>query len=157
MQKITPFLWFDSQAEQAAKFYTSIFKNSKITSLHNLGNDSPGPTKNVTIVTFQIEGQNFMAINGGPLFKFSSAISLYVECQTQAEIDNLWEKLSEGGEKQQCGWLIDKYGITWQIVPAVLGELMNSKDAAASRRVMEAMLKMTKFDIAELQRAAKQA
>ena len=157
MQKITPFLWFDNQAEQAAKFYTSIFKNSKITSLHNLGNDSPGPTKNVTIVTFQIEGQNFMAINGGPLFKFSSAISLYVECQTQAEIDNLWEKLSEGGEKQQCGWLIDKYGITWQIVPAVLGELMNSKDAAASRRVMEAMLKMTKFDIAELQRAAKQA
>ena len=157
MQKITPFLWFDTQAEEAAKFYTSIFKNSRITSVHHFGDNTPGPIKNVSMVTFQLEGLEFMALNGGPMYKFSQAISLYVDCQTQAEIDELWDKLTDGGEIQQCGWLIDKFGITWQIVPTVLGELMNSKDPAVSRRVMEAMLKMIKLDIAELQKAAKQA
>ena len=156
MKKITPFLWFDTQAEEAAKFYTSIFKNSKITSVHHMGEDSPGPSKNVVMVTFQLEGQSFMALNGGPMYKFSPAISLYVDCQTQSEIDFLWDKLSEGGELQQCGWLTDRFGITWQIVPSVLGELMSSSDRAAARRVTEAMLKMIKLDIAELQKAAKQ-
>jgi predicted 3-demethylubiquinone-9 3-methyltransferase (glyoxalase superfamily) len=154
MQKITPFLWFDTQAEEAAKFYTSIFKNSKITIVHRMGEETPGPVNNVVIVTFQLEGQDFTALNGGPMYKFTPAISLYVDCQTQAEIDFLWEKLSEGGRDLQCGWLTDKYGITWQIIPEVLGELMRDKDPAKAKRVMEAMLKMVKLDIAALKKAA---
>jgi predicted 3-demethylubiquinone-9 3-methyltransferase (glyoxalase superfamily) len=154
MPKITPFLWFDTEAEEAAKFYTSIFKNSKISSVHNIGSDTSGPVKNVLIVTFQLEGQDFTALNGGPMFKFTPAISLYVDCQTQAEIDFLWEKLSDGGRDLQCGWLTDKYGITWQIIPSVLSELMNHKDPAKAKKVMEAMLKMVKLDIAALKKAA---
>lgn len=154
MQKITPFLWFDTQAEEAAKFYTSIFKNSKITSIHRMREETPGPINNVVIVTFQLEGLNFTALNGGPMYKFTPAISLYVDCQTQAEIDFLWGKLSEGGQDLQCGWLTDKYGITWQIIPTVLAELMNDKDPVKAKKVMEAMLKMIKLDIAALKKAA---
>jgi predicted 3-demethylubiquinone-9 3-methyltransferase (glyoxalase superfamily) len=156
MQKITPFLWFDNQAEEAANFYTSIFKNSKITSVHRMGEETHGPANNVLIINFQLDGQNFTALNGGPMYKFTPAISLYVDCQTQAEIDFLWDKLSDGGHDLQCGWLTDKYGITWQIIPSVLGELMTDKDPAKAKRVMDAMLKMVKLDIAELQRAANQ-
>jgi predicted 3-demethylubiquinone-9 3-methyltransferase (glyoxalase superfamily) len=154
MPKITPFLWFENRAEEAAKFYTSIFKNSKINSVHHIGNDTSVPVNNVVIVTFQLEGQDFTALNGGPMYKFTPAISLYVDCQTQAEIDFLWEKLSEGGTDLQCGWLTDKYGITWQIIPTVLSELLNHKDPAKAKKVMEAMLKMVKLDIAALKKAA---
>jgi predicted 3-demethylubiquinone-9 3-methyltransferase (glyoxalase superfamily) len=156
MQKITPFLWFDNKAEEAVNFYTSIFKNSKIESIARYGEGSPGPKGTVMSVTFQIEGQEFMALNGGPIFNFSPAISFFVNCETQEEVDVLWEKLSEGGEKQQCAWLKDKYGISWQIVPTVLGELLADKDPERSRRVMKAMLQMTKIDIAKLKQAYEQ-
>jgi predicted 3-demethylubiquinone-9 3-methyltransferase (glyoxalase superfamily) len=140
-QKITPFLWFDNQAAEAAKFYTSIFKNSKII------NTSP------MITTFELEGQKFMGLNGGPQFKFTEAVSFFVNCETQEEVDEFWEKLSAGGEKSQCGWLKDKYGLSWQIVPTILGKLMGDPDRTKSQRVMEAMLKMKKLDIKELQKA----
>jgi len=140
-QKITPFLWFDNQAAEAAKFYTSIFKNSKII------NTSP------MITTFELEGEKFMGLNGGPQFKFTEAVSFFVNCETQEEVDEFWEKLSAGGEKSQCGWLKDKYGLSWQIVPAILGKLMGDPDRTKSQRVMEAMLKMKKLDIKELQKA----
>ncbi|MGH9397795.1 MAG: VOC family protein [Terriglobia bacterium] len=153
MQKITPFLWFDGQAEEAADFYTSIFKNSKKGSVTRYGDAGPGPKGTVMIATFQLEGQEFIALNGGPQFTFSPAISFVVNCGTQEEIDDLWEKLSEGGEKIECGWLKDKYGVSWQIVPTVLGELMQTKDAGKSKRVMEAMLKMKKIDINGLKQA----
>ena len=149
MQKITPFLWFDSQAEEAANFYTSIFKNSKLGTVSRYGEAGPGPNGTVMLVTFQLEGDEFIALNGGPLFKFTEAISLSVNCQTQEEVDELWEKLSAGGEKGRCGWLKDKYGLSWQINPTVLGEMLNDKDPGKSNRVMRAMLQMDKIDIVD--------
>jgi predicted 3-demethylubiquinone-9 3-methyltransferase (glyoxalase superfamily) len=156
MQKITPFLWFNDQAEQAAKFYTSIFKNSKLGSISRYGEGSPGQPGKVMSATFQLAGQEFMALNGGPEFTFSPAISFFVNCETQEEVDEYWERLSEGGEKQNCGWLKDKFGVSWQIVPTVLGKLLGDKDAQKSQRVMQAMLKMYKIDIKELQMAYEQ-
>lgn len=139
--KITPFLWFDHQAEEAANFYVSIFNNSKITS------------RSPMMVTFELDGQPFMALNGGPVFTFNEAISLYVNCETQQEVDELWHKLSAGGNTSKCGWLKDRYGLSWQIIPRVLGEMMGDLDPEKSGRVMQAMLQMTKIDIAALQRA----
>jgi len=156
MQKITPFLWFDDQAEEAMNFYCSIFKNSKIGSLTRYGEAGPGAQGTVMSATFQIEGQEFMALNGGPLFAFTEAISFYVNCETQAEVDELWEKLTEGGEEVQCGWLKDKYGLSWQIVPAGLIELLYSQEAEKSRRAMEAMLQMKKLDIEKIRLAYEQ-
>jgi predicted 3-demethylubiquinone-9 3-methyltransferase (glyoxalase superfamily) len=153
MQKITPFLWFDNQAEEAANFYTSIFKNSKIGTVSRYGEAGSGPKGSVMLITFQLEGEEFIALNGGPLFKFTEAISLSVNCETQEEVDELWEKLSEGGEKGRCGWLKDKYGLSWQINPTVLGEMLNDKDAEKSNRVMQAMLQMDKIDIGKLKQA----
>jgi predicted 3-demethylubiquinone-9 3-methyltransferase (glyoxalase superfamily) len=154
MQKITPFLWFDGKAEEAMNFYTSIFKSSKVGRVSRYGDAGPGPKGSVMSATFQIEGQEFMALNGGPLFQFTPAISFFVNCETQQEVDELWEKLSEGGEKQQCGWLKDKFGVSWQIIPSVLGQLLGDKNPEKSKRVMQAMLKMKKLDIEGLQRAA---
>jgi len=158
MQKITPFLWFDTQAEEAVNFYLSIFRNSKIMNVARYGDDgakvSGRPRGSVMTVAFQLDGQPFVALNGGPAFTFSPAISFVVDCQTQEEVDRLWDKLSAGGEQQQCGWLRDKYGVTWQIVPSVLGELMSDPNPAKSQRVMQAMLQMTKLDIKGLQQAA---
>ena len=153
MQKITPFLWFDTQAEEAAKFYISIFRNSKITGTTRYGEAGPGPKGSVMTVTFNLDGQDFVALNGGPQFKFTEAVSLVVNCETQQEVDEFWEKLSAGGEKSQCGWLKDKFGLSWQIVPTVLGQLLQDKDPAKSRRVMEAMLQMDKLDIKKLKQA----
>jgi predicted 3-demethylubiquinone-9 3-methyltransferase (glyoxalase superfamily) len=153
MQKIVTFLWFDNQAEEAMNFYTSIFKNSKIKNIARYGEAGPGPKGSVMIGTFQIEGQDFMALNGGPVFTFTPAISLYVNCETQEEVDGLWEKLSAGGEKSRCGWLKDKFGLSWQIIPTALGELMQDKDPAKSQRVMKAMLQMDKIDIKTLKQA----
>ena len=153
MQKITPFLWFDSQAEEAAKFYCSIFKDSKINSVARYPEGSPGPAGSVMTVEFTLDGQDFIALNGGPVFKFTEAISFSVDCQTQEEVDELSEKLSAGGSKSQCAWLKDKYGLSWQIVPRQLVKLLKDKDPQKSKRVMQAMLKMTKIDIAKLQAA----
>ncbi len=160
MQKITPFLWFNDQAEEAVKFYTSIFKNSrigKIARYDKAGEKAAGrPAGSVMTVEFQLEGQEFLALNGGPHFKFTEAISFVVNCKTQAEVNRFWKKLSAGGQEVQCGWLKDKYGLSWQIVPTVLGGLLTDKDAVKSQRVMEAMLKMVKLDIKKLKQAAKQ-
>jgi predicted 3-demethylubiquinone-9 3-methyltransferase (glyoxalase superfamily) len=153
MQKIRPFLWYDTQAEEAAQFYTSIFKNSKIGKTSRYGDAGPGPKGSVMTIEFELEGMEFVALNGGPHFKFTEAISLIVDCKSQAEVDDLWEKLSAGGSKSQCGWLKDKYGLSWQIVPTVLLELINDSDPKKSQRVMEAMLQMTKIDIAKLRQA----
>ena len=157
MQKITPFLWFDDKAEEAAKFYTSIFKNSKVGKISRYGKEGyeahGKPSGTVMTVEFEIDGQKFTALNGGPQFKFTEAISLSVDCKTQKEVDLFWEKLTEGGEEGACGWLKDKYGLSWQINPTVLGEMLNDPDPEKSRRVMEAMLKMKKIDIAGLKRA----
>ncbi len=154
MQKISPFLWFDDQAEEAVNFYTSIFKNSKILNVTRYGEVGPGPKDSVMTVAFQLEGQEFMALNGGPHFKFTEAISFVLKCKTQEEVDDLWENLSEGGgEKIQCGWLKDKYGVSWQIVPTILGEMISDPNRAKSQRVMEAMLKMKKIEIEGLKRA----
>ena len=153
IQKIRPFLWFDTQAENAAEFYVSLFKNSKIETISRYGEAGPGPKGGVMMVTFQLEGQQFMALNGGPEFKFTPAISLFVNCETQQEVDDLWNRLSEGGRKNRCGWLTDKYGVSWQIVPAALGKLMSGPDPEKSKRVMKAMLQMDKIDIAGLERA----
>ena len=153
MQKITPFLWFDNNAEEAVNFYTSIFKNSKILNVSRYGEGSPGPLGTVMTATFQLSGQEFTALNGGPIFTFTEAISFFVNCESQEEVDELWEKLSEGGEKGRCGWLKDKFGLSWQIVPSVLGELMGDKDPEKAKRVVEAMLKMDKIDIKLLQQA----
>ncbi len=155
-QKITPFLWFDNQAEAAVNFYTSIFKNSRILSVSRYGEAGPGPQGSVMTAAFELAGQEFMALNGGPQFKFSEAISFVVNCETQEEVDEFWERLSEGGQKIQCGWLKDKYGVSWQIVPTVLGELMQSGDAARSQRMMQALLQMTKIDIEGLKKAYEQ-
>jgi len=152
-QKITPFLWFNDNAEEAINFYTSIFKNSKIGSVARYGGAGPGPKGSVMTATFQLEGQEFIALNGGSHFKFTEAISFVVDCETQEEVDRFWEKLSAGGEKSRCGWLKDKFGLSWQIVPDVLGKLMQDKDPEKSKRVMQAMLKMDKLIIADLQKA----
>jgi predicted 3-demethylubiquinone-9 3-methyltransferase (glyoxalase superfamily) len=152
-QKITTFLMYKDKAEEAAKFYVSIFPNSKITSLMGSGGGASGRKGSAMGATFQLDGQEFMAYNGGPTFSFAEGISLYVDCETQEEIDRLWEKLSQGGEKGRCGWLKDKFGVSWQIVPSVLGEMLNGKDAERSKRAMEAMLKMDKLDIKTLKLA----
>ena len=153
MQKITPFLWFDDRAEEAMEFYTSVFKNSKIGTVSRFSDEVPGPKGKVMTGTFQIEGQEFMVLNGGPEFKFTEAISFFVHCENQEEVDYLWEKLSTGGEKGQCGWLKDKFGVSWQIVPNILGELMSDPDAEKARRVTKAMLQMTRLDIKLLKQA----
>ncbi|MEA2697572.1 MAG: hypothetical protein QOI66_1843 [Myxococcales bacterium] len=153
MQKITTFLTYNNQAEEAVKLYTSIFKNSKITSTSRYGEAGPGAKGSVMTMTFEIDGQEFIALNGGPTFKFSQGISLTVNCETQAEIDEYWEKLSEGGQKIQCGWLTDKFGLSWQITPAIMGKLMTDKDPTKSARVMNAMMQMKKLDIAALKKA----
>ena len=158
-QKITPFLWFDDQAEQAARFYTSIFKKSrvgKVARYNEAAEKVAGrPAGSVMTVEFQLEGQEFVALNGGPHFKFNESISFVVNCKTQAEVDYYWKKLSAGGKEVQCGWLRDKFGISWQVVPTVLAELLSGKDDAKSSRVMQAMLQMVKLDINQLKRAAK--
>jgi predicted 3-demethylubiquinone-9 3-methyltransferase (glyoxalase superfamily) len=153
-QKITTFLWFDNNAEEAMNFYISIFKNSKILDLTRYGDAGPGPKGTVMAGTFQLEGQQFMALNGGPHFKFNEAISLFVSCETQAEVDDLWTKLTAGGgAPSQCGWLKDKFGLSWQIIPSILLEMLGDKDPEKSKRVMEAMLRMTKIDINALKQA----
>jgi len=158
MQKITPFLWFDNQAEEAVNYYVSIFQNAKILNVARYsegGAQASGrPRGSVMTVVFQIDGQQFIALNGGPVFTFTPAVSFVVNCQTQDEVDRLWDRLSAGGEQQQCGWLKDRYGVSWQIVPSVLGELLSHPDAATSQRVMQAMLQMKKPDIKGLQQAA---
>ena len=154
MQKIHPFLWFDNQAEEAMNFYVSTFKNSKIGKVVRYGDAGPGPKGSAMTATFELEGQQFTALNGGPHFKFSEAISFVVDCKSQEEVDELWEKLSAGGQPGQCAWLKDKFGLSWQIVPSVLVELLSNPDPAKSKRVMEAMMKMTKIDIAKLKQAA---
>ena len=153
MQKITTFLTFKDQAEDAAKLYTSLFKNSRIVSTTRYGEGGPGPKGTVMAVTFQLAGQDFFALNGGPSFRFAEGISLFVNCETQAEVDELWEKLSVGGKQGPCGWLTDRFGVSWQIVPSVLGKYLGDKDAEKAKRVMRAMLQMTRLDIKGLQDA----
>jgi len=153
IQRITPFLWFDRNAEDAARFYTSVFENSKIMSLSRYGDAGPGPKGSIMVVVFELAGQRFMALNGGPQFKFTEAVSFLVDCETQHEVDELWLRLSEGGATGRCGWLKDKFGLSWQIVPTALGKMMADKDPAKSRRVMEAMLQMDKLDVTRLQQA----
>jgi predicted 3-demethylubiquinone-9 3-methyltransferase (glyoxalase superfamily) len=154
MQKIVPFLWFDDKAEEAANFYVSIFKTSRIQNVSRYGDAGPGPSGSAMVVEFELEGQDFMALNGGDSSQMSgSAIALFVNCETQAEVDTLWEKLSEGGEKLQCGWLKDKYGFSWNIVPIGLSDLIGGPDPVKSQRAMKAMLQMEKLDIDELRRA----
>ena len=153
MQKITPFLWFDKEAEEAARFYISIFKNAKIGHISRYGDAGSGPKGSVMTVSFELEGLSFTALNAGPVYHFTPAISFFVNCTTQAEVDELWDKLSAGGATQQCGWLTDRYGLSWQIIPATLMELMSDPDPVKSQRVMQAMLQMTKIDIAKLKQA----
>jgi predicted 3-demethylubiquinone-9 3-methyltransferase (glyoxalase superfamily) len=156
MKKITPFLWFDGKAEEAMNYYVSIFKNSKILSVTRYGEEGPGPKGTVMTAAFELNGQEFTALNGGPQFTFSPAISFVVHCETQQEVDELWENLSDGGDKQQCGWLKDKYGLSWQVIPTILIEMLQDKDAEKSRRVMKAMLQMNKIDIKTLKQAYEQ-
>ena len=156
MQKITPSLWFDDKAEEAMNFYVSIFKNSKSGRVTRYGEAGPGSKGSVMSAIFELDGQAFFALNGGPHFTFSPAISFFVNCETQEEVDAFWEKLSAGGEKQRCGWLKDKYGVSWQIVPSVLDKLLRDKDAGKATRVMKAMMKMDKLDIRGLEQAAPQ-
>lgn len=153
MQKIIPFLWFDGKAEEAVNFYVSIFKNSTVKSMTRYGEAGPGPKGSVMSATFQLEGQDFYALNGGPQYKFTPAISLFVNCETQQEVDDLWGKLSAGGREEQCGWLTDKFGLSWQIIPTVLGKFLGDKDQVKANRVMQAMLQMVKIDIKGLQQA----
>ena len=152
-QKITTFLWFDNNAEEAVNLYTSLFKNSKILSVTRNGEGGPGPKGSVLVISFQLDGQQFAALNGGPTFKFSEAISLVVNCETQEEVDHFWEKLGAAGQKGQCGWLKDKFGVSWQIVPTVLPQLLQDKDPQKAKRAMDAMMKMTKLDIKTLEEA----
>lgn len=153
MQKITTFLTFNDQAEEAANLYTSVFKNSKISNISRYGEGAPAPAGSVMTVTFQLDGQNFVALNGGSHFTFSEGISLFVNCENQEEVDYFWKKLSEGGEPGPCGWLKDKFGVSWQIVPSVLNKLLQDKDPEKAKRVMQAMMKMSKLDIATLENA----
>jgi predicted 3-demethylubiquinone-9 3-methyltransferase (glyoxalase superfamily) len=152
-QKIATVLWFDGNAEEAANHYVSVFKNSKVLNVARYGDAGPGPKGSVMTVTFQLEGQEFIALNGGPQFKFTEAISLLVNCDTQKEVDELWKKLGAGGEESMCGWLKDKFGLSWQIIPTALLRLMQDRDPQKSKRVMEAMLQMRKIDIARLEAA----
>jgi len=156
MQKITPFLWFDTQAEEAANFYISLFKDARITGISHYGEGAPRPAGMVMTVNFQLEGQEFVALNGGPEFPFTPAVSFYVDCATQAEVDRLWEKLTEGGEEVQCGWLKDRFGLSWQIIPSGLSELLNGKDPEGSKRAMQAMLQMKKIDLETMRQAYEQ-
>jgi predicted 3-demethylubiquinone-9 3-methyltransferase (glyoxalase superfamily) len=156
MGKITTFLTFDNQAEEAVNLYVSVFKNSKILNITRYSEGAPGPAGSVMSATFQLEGQEFMALNGGPSFAFSDGISLFVSCETQAEVDELWEKLSAGGEKGPCGWLKDRFGVSWQIIPTALGQLLGDKNPRKAQNVMQAMLQMSKIDIAGLKRAYEQ-
>ena len=153
MQKITPFLWFDGKAEEAMNFYVSVFKNSKVLRVSRYGEAGPGAKGKVMSGTFQLDGQDFLALNGGPQFVFTPAISFFVNCETQQEVDELWEKLSEGGRKDRCGWLKDRYGLSWQIIPSVLGKMLQDPDAEKAKRVMQAMLQMDKIDIQRLKQA----
>ena len=153
MPNITPFLWFDGQAEEAANFYVSIFRNSKIVAVARYRETGPGPAGSVMTVVFELDGQKFIALNGGPQFKFTEAVSFSVECRTQQEVDEYWEKLSAGGKQEMCGWLKDKYGLSWQVNPTALGDMLADPDAQKANRVMAAMLTMKKFDIAELEEA----
>jgi predicted 3-demethylubiquinone-9 3-methyltransferase (glyoxalase superfamily) len=153
VQKITPFLWFDGKAEEAMNFYVSVFKNSKVGRVSRYGEAGPGPKGTVMSATFQLDGQDFFALNGGPQFVFTPAISFFVNCETQQEVDELWDKLSEGGKKERCGWLKDRYGLSWQIIPSVLGKLLQDPDAEKAKRVMQAMLQMDKIDIERLKQA----
>ncbi|MBO0952691.1 VOC family protein [Fibrella forsythiae] len=153
MQKITTFLTFNNQAEEAATLYTSVFKNSAITHVSRSGDAGPGQPGSAMSVVFQLDGQPFYALNGGPSFSFTNGISLFISCETQEEIDHFWEKLSDGGEKGQCGWLKDRFGVSWQVVPSALGSLLSHKDPAKAKRAMAAMLNMTKLDIAALEQA----
>ncbi len=155
-QKITPFLWFDNQAEEAALFYTSVFRNSRIVSVARYGDAGPGPEGSVMLVSFELEGQKFTALNGGPAFKFNEAISFVVHCETQQEVDEVWAKLTAGGKEIECGWLKDQYGLAWQIVPERFFEMMQDQDPARKERVMKAMMKMKKFDVAALEEAYRQ-
>ena len=152
-QKITTFLWFDNQAEEAANFYTSVFKNSRVVGTVRYGDAGPGPKGSVMTVEFELDGQKFVGLNGGPIFKFTEAISLAVTCDSQEEVDYFWEKLAAGGEESRCGWLKDKFGLSWQVVPTVLNEMLKDKDAAGAKRVMHAMLQMDKIDIPTLEKA----
>ena len=153
MQKITPYLWFDNQAEEAANFYTSIFKNSRITEVARYGEAGPGPAGSVMIVAFELDGQPFIALNGGPQFKFTEAISFVINCESQEEVDTMWARLTAGGEESMCGWLKDKYGLSWQVVPTALPALLNAPDPEKASRVMEVFLTMKKIDLPALQRA----
>ena len=153
MQKITPFLWFDGKAEEAMNFYVSVFKDSKVVSVTRYGEAGPGPKGTVMSATFQLDGQDFFALNGGPQFAFTPAISFFVNCETQQEVDELWEKLSEGGKKERCGWLKDRYGLSWQIIPTILGKMLQDPDPEKAKRVMQAMLQMDKIDIQRLKQA----
>ena len=153
MDKITPFLWYDGNAEEAANLYVSIFKNSKIVKIRRSGDGGPGPKGSVMGVDFELEGRSFIAFNGGPHFTFNPAVSLFVNCDTQQEVDELWDKLVAGGKPVQCGWLTDKFGVSWQIIPKALGEMMNDPDPAKSSRVVQAMMKMIKIDVAGLTKA----
>lgn len=152
--KITPFLWFDSSAEEAVTFYTSVFSNSKILAVSRYGEAGPGPQGSVMTMEFELDGQRLVALNGGPHFKFTETISFVVHCETQEEVDHYWKSLTEGGQESQCGWLKDKYGLSWQIVPRILVQLLQHQDAAKAQRVMKAMLQMKKIDIAGLKAAA---
>ncbi len=153
LQKITPFLWFDHQAEEAARFYTSVFENSRIEAVTRYGEAGPSPAGSVMTVAFELDGQKFVALNGGPAFKFTEAVSFVVNCENQQEVDEMWEKLSDGGAEIQCGWLKDKFGLCWQIVPTVFFEMIADPDAERKERVMRAMFQMKKFDIAALEAA----
>ncbi|MCX5579481.1 VOC family protein [Kaistia terrae] len=153
MQKITPFLWFDNQAEQAVHFYASVFKNAKVGKVARYGEAGPGPAGSVMVATFEIEGLAFTALNGGPNFKFTPAVSFVIDCKSQAEVDYFWEKLAEGGRTDQCGWLQDRFGLSWQVTPTVLIEMLNDPDPAKSQRVMAAMMQMTKIEIPKLHEA----
>ena len=153
MQKIVPFLWFNDQAEEAVNFYVSLFPNSKVTSMSRHGDAGPGPKGSVMSATFQLDGQEFHALNGGPHYTFTPAISMFINCESQQEVDTLWEKLSAGGRKDRCGWLQDRYGLSWQVIPKALGEMLRDKDPQKSKRVMQAMLQMDRIDIAKLKQA----
>lgn len=157
MQKITAFLWFDNNAEEAIRFYTGIFKNSRVINTRYYGDGGPGPKGSLMTATIELEGQEFMLLNAGPMFKFTEAISFFVKCRDQEEVDYYWERLCEGGQPSQCGWLKDKFGLSWQIIPDALGEYLGDKDPQKASKVMGAMLKMSKIDVAKLKEAYEQA